>query len=80
MRGRSGNVDVARLEKGDRDGEESGAVAGRGMIGREVDISVGRAGRGLTVASSWSSSGLGWFFMMGGSVTRGTIVLFCRRW
>ena len=76
MRGRSGKV-VERLEKGDRVGDGSGAVARRGVIGRGTVISVGRAGSGLIVA--WSRSMLGGFMMMGGSVTRGTILVFLRR-
>lgn len=72
MRGRSGKV-VARLEKGDRVGEGSGAVARRGVMGRGNVISVGRAGSGLLVA--WSRSTLGGFMIMGGSVTRGTTLL-----
>ena len=74
MRGRSGKVVVDRLEKGDSVDGDSGAVARRGVSGRVADISVGRAGRGLRSAASRSTRG--GFIMIGGSITRGAMLLF----
>ena len=76
VRGRSGRVVVEKLERGDSVEGESGAVARRGVSGRGADISVGRAGRGLRSASSRSTRG--GFIMIGGSITRGAMLLFIR--
>ena len=76
VRGRSGRVVVDKLDRGDSVDGDSGAVARRGVSGRGADISVGRAGRGLRSASSRST--LGGFIIIGGSITRGAMLLFIR--
>ena len=57
---------------------DSGAVARRGVSGRVADISVGRAGRGLSSAASRPTRG--GFIMIGGSITRGAMLLFIEYW
>ena len=57
---------------------DSGAVARRGVSGRVADISVGRAGRGLSSVASRPTRG--GFIMIGGSITRGAMLLFIGYW
>jgi len=77
VRGRIGGV-AERLAKGDGARGEFEAVARGGVSGRKPVRSVGRGGRALRGASSTSRVGGG--SIMGGSVTRGTmIVVVCWR-